>query len=387
MWYIISKIINIKSNFKPLKDNCFINKNNIKLSGNPDIINILYNAFQFININEYVKYIDLLFLCKDRLETNYDNINVMDYVNNNKILKCVFGPMLGMDAMRLSISSALKPLLQIADNKYYSYSPESTSITVSPTNDSLFGPWEMYLKSRGVLIVKNASLDKINIVNGKIKNIVISGKDIIANEYVMALSLHQINKHLCSYNSVTFTNMKKLENNLQLYFTINMYFTKTISSDCLHVVLIDEPWQPIIQRKKWPNEVMQKCRKDIQEVWNVGFLDYVPDKESGKILRECSREEAIQYGIRQIIKSRYFNELMSLNKVKYEDINAGYDVWYQFINSSTNFPYTNNTYGNLIADLNPKILNFQSLSIYVNHFSTTDWATSILGRPLAVFSL
>lgn len=369
IWYIFNNILCISDNFKTLKNNCLIS-GDIVSNGDPNISllsQILYNT----KFDNYYKFFDFLFLCKDRVINSYDHINALEYFDNNVIIKSILGPLQGLEAVKLSISSTMKNLYQINDSKIYSFSPTSTQITNMPTNDAIFEHWEKYLLKKNVTIKKNQEIQDIFIENDKIKYVVINSKKIYADEFIFACSLKPLNKILENkYNCTTFKNMKKLEQNMQMYFTINMYFNKKINMTCDNFVLLKEPWQPIIQRKiYWPKKIINNCKlneEQIKEIWNVGFLDYQKGS-NGKILRDCSLEEALQEGIRQIKHNKYIIDIMKNNDIDFDEVYMGHDIWHQFKNSSENFPIHPDNFSTIskIADLNPKFSVNQGTLHYI----------------------
>jgi hypothetical protein len=353
LMYIFKNKLQILDNFKKIENNCFIEKDT-KGDSHLDIYTMFKKLLNTTDFNQYYKITDILFLHKDRFapvrvedpqsnwsKTDYD-INALEHFDKNPIIQTILGPYLGMDANKVSYSGAMKNLYACSDNTKYSFTPTDVLLTKQPTSDDIFNHWETYLKGKGVKIFKNSEIHDIHINENKIDNIHINNNLLRADEYVFACSLRSIN-HLFNnkYSSDTFDNMKLLESDLQLYFTINIYFSEKITNtECEQQIIVDMPWKPIIQRKlSWSKSILDNCRmnnKQIQEVWNVGFLDYNVGKYNNKILRNCSIQEAIEEGILQVKNSEYVKSIIEENNRSFDDIYIGCEHWYQFKNDTNN---------------------------------------------------
>jgi hypothetical protein len=329
--YIFTEKLNILKNLKNIEGNCFI-KNNEFSDATLNFNTMISNLFESTPFKNYYKYTDFLLMDGDRIIRDYD-INAYEYFDKNPIVQTILGPLLGMDANKVSLAGSMKNLYSMRKSR-------PSSLTINPTNISVFNHWENYLINKGVSIYKNSSVENITIENNKITNITINHNVVNADEFIFALSLKSINKLFENkYKSNTLNNMKLLENNLQLYFTINIYFSKEIKDVmCPQSVIVDMPWLPIIQRKlSWSKDVMDKCyinNQKIKEVWNVGFLDYNKGKYNNKILRDCSLEEAIQEGLMQTKENNYIKSLFAKMGLTFDDIYIGCEHWYQFKNDS-----------------------------------------------------
>ncbi len=333
LFYVINKL-GIIDNFRELKNNCLVQENGkkhtlIDLTGPDLFMHVLQNE----SITDVGKYLKCLTICKDRAINDYRNIDLYNYTNHNPIVKTVAGPFLGMDASKVSVSGVLKNIYSTIDGKTYDFSPPATMVTKNPTQNALFDPWEAYLKSKGVKIYKNHQLEEINTKGDKIESIKINNQIINGNEFVFACSLTNLNNvivksTLFHKSNPTFEGMKKLEKDLQLYFTINLYFSEKIENNCCsQMVMVDMPWQPIIQIKQWDEKYLNECHK-IKEVWNVGFLDHYEGLLIKKKTSECTIEEAVKEGIYQIKNSKYIKSLFK--KESFDDLFMGSDYWYQF---------------------------------------------------------
>jgi uncharacterized protein with NAD-binding domain and iron-sulfur cluster len=364
-YHNLNKIIDeIKANdnFTYLSEPCIINTNNNVEYGNLSTYNLGKIIFKNSNFDLINKIMNILTISRERALNNYQNITAYNYFNKNPIIQSILGPFLGLDANKVSLSGYYQNLLSVVDNKKYHFTPKNTRITKYPTQESLFVPWVNYLKKNGVKIFTNSKLTDIIInSNGLIDSVIINGKNIKSDEYVFSLSLENINKIISRQPYFSNTQIKnsllKLENGLQLYYTINLYFSikldNNIKLKCNQLVLVDTPWKLIIQRKHtWTHKFMKNCKNtniQINDVFNVGFLDHNKGLLFGKILSQCSREEAIQEGIYQFKNSKYIKNLINQHDTTFNNIFISYEDWYEFKNNqngkltSTNPKFSINT--------------------------------------------
>jgi len=118
-----------------------------------------------------------------------------------------------------------------------------------------------------------------------------------------------------------------------------MYFSKKITNvECKQEIIVDMPWKPIIQRKlSWDKNVMDRCNFNgvkIEEVWNVGFLDYNKGRYNNKILSDCSLQEAIEEGVKQVKECPYIKGIIESMNETFDTIYIGCEHWHQFKNNS-----------------------------------------------------
>jgi uncharacterized protein with NAD-binding domain and iron-sulfur cluster len=329
--YLFKKLDIIK-NFDVLKHSCFIDKDtsySAELSFYNQIITLLKKS----DLSDIEKLLSLLLQSKERLINDYKDVNLLEYFNDNPVVKAIVGPFLGMDAKKVSLSGALKNLLSVQSVS----KTGDTLISKYPTQESMFDEWEKFLINKGVHIYKNRTLDDIYVKNNEISHLIIDKQMVKSDDYIFACSitplLRIINRHESLRSIKTLSNLNYLKDSLQLYFTVNLYFSEKLTKDknCSEMVILDMPWQPIIQKKRlWSNRYMNKC-KGIKDIWNVGFLDFFPGKYNNKILSECSIKEAVKEGIKQIKYSKFIKKLITQTGKKFDDLYVGNDYWYQFI--------------------------------------------------------
>jgi len=338
--------LKIKDEFVPLDSNCFIDNNKIE-SAYLGVTNQLYAMLSYMKFSNYYKVFEMFILSNERIFKEYD-INAYEHFDKNPIIQTILGPFLGMDANKVSLAGAMKNIYSTTDTKTYDFNPTSTSLlTKNPTSTSIFSHWEKYLRGKGVVIQTSYEVESVDILDNRINSIIVKSnmtserEHVVSDEYIFACSLEPILKLFeYKYTCATLEKMKTLKNDKQLYFTINMYFSKKITNrECKQEIIVDMPWKPIIQRKlTWDTDVMNRCNfkgVKIEEVWNVGFLDYNKGLYNHKILSDCSLEEAIKEGVNQVKENPYIRSIIAEMNEEFEGIYIGAEHWYQFKNNSS----------------------------------------------------
>jgi len=353
--YII-KAIGAEARFEILKGSCIINGDKPD-NGALHPLNLAYQSWKQGRLSTLSKLLGLTTLCKERAINEYDHINAYEYLDRNPILQTVLGPFFGLEANKVSLSAFLKNALSTSQKATYAFSPPETRISKYPTQQSLFIPWRDYLLAHGVRIFVNSPLTSIEVQGPIIKGITINGKAKTADEYIMALSLSDLLSVVGPplSRSKTMNNLRGLLPSLQLYYTINIYFSEELGSHdsekdsptyCAELILVDMPWKPIIQKKRrWKGTYIQDCDPQIKDVWNVGFLDYNPGLYHKKILRQCTKREAIEEGLHQLRHSQYVQGLLRALGKSFDEVFLGLEDWYQF---------TDQTPDHHLVSLNPK---------------------------------
>lgn len=351
--------LGIDDNFVPVNP-CLIDLKDIEKSGKffvSDLAKVLIanGDIKFAN-----KLAELSTMCRERAINDYHDVSALDYFDQNMILPTLIGPYLGLEPTKLSLSAFYKVILALVDRNH-----SMTRITKYPTRETLFIPWENYLKSKGVKIFVNSPVQSINIENNRVSNVTINGNNITSEQFIFACSLKNFNRLLDNtqfFNNLSIkNNLKQLESGLQLYYTINMYFSISLEHKselkCNELTLTNTPWRLVIQRKYlWGDKFLKECNQPIKDVFNVAFIDNIKGSLYGKTLSECTREEAIEEGIYQFKTNQYIQNLFAEHQVKFEDVFLGYEDWYEYHND----PKT----GKLVVD-NPKFSVNVGLSKYM----------------------
>lgn len=353
--FIINEI-GARDNFRLIEKSCVINNSDINYE-ELSVTHLLHLIVKYGSIKTVIKIAELFCMSKERVFNEYDNINALEYFDNNIIIKVIIGPFLGLDAMKVSLSGLMKNIYSLFGQKIdYDFIPKTRVLSKYPTQESLFKPWIEYLKRKGVKMITNTEIDNIKLdINKDIDTIYTKNNEIIkADAYIFSCSLQSIinimetNKNLKSYKITN--NLNKLRDNLQLYFTMNFYFNMEVGDDCTEMVITEMAWLPIIQKKRtWKNNYLNNCNSKIKDVWNVGFIDNIEGISIKKKLSDCSKEEAIKEGIYQVSNSKYIKNILNRYNLTFDDIFIGIETWYEFKNDknnkliSTNPKYSLNT--------------------------------------------
>jgi hypothetical protein len=323
-----------------MTDACIIKGADVN-DGKLNVSNLLSQIVEYGDWITTIKLVHVITMCKERVITEYDDINALKYFNNNLIIKSIIGPFLGLDAERVSLSGFMKNIYSVCATDKKSFSPETTMLSKYPTQESLFIPWKKFLEDRGVKIYTKSALEQIKTNNNLISSVVMNNNNsIVADEYVFACSISpliramQTNPYFIS--RPTFSNLVKLEQNLQLYFTMNLYLKEELGgTECTELVIVDAPWMPIIQKKRtWKDGgYLDKCANNIKDVWNIGLLDNIVGTLHKKILSKCSKEEAIEEGFYQLKQSEYIKKILAERGYEsLDDVVVDTEVWYEFQN-------------------------------------------------------
>ena len=362
----IIKEMGIEGNFIHLH-NCFIDR---AAQVKPSIVNILAQCAKDKDWELIGRFAKLLCECKARVIYDYDDVNANDYFKRNEFVRFVLGPYLGLDTTKVSLSSFLKFFFSMQNN-----ANGRSQITEAPTQQALFEPWVRYLEGKGVRFHLSAALSKVNRTEAadRIESVVIAGETVTADEYIFACSLKPLNKIL-EPTCPTFAKMRRLENGLQLYYAMNVNFSKETSADaCGQITLIDTPWQLIINKKReWKPDTLSKCHPSVKESWNIAAVDGLEGGLHKKVLSACSKEEAQSEILDQIQNSEYIQGL-DLQILNVED-------WPQFENDvKGRLTVTNPKFSPNVGNLRSMPLTSQPDDIPRNMHLAGYYVTSTMG--------
>jgi len=297
--------------------------------GGLSVTNLLEAAVKHGHFKFVDKMLGLGTICKERAINEYDNVNAYEFFEHDALAMSILGPFLGLDAAKTSLSGFYKNVISTTVGKGI------TKVSKHPTQISLFEPWKKYLLDRDVCIENNSAITGVNMTeHNTIDSVEINGETVFADEFIFACSLRSVNDIFYSISdSKTFKDMRLLESSLQLYYTINIYFSEEIGlgdDKCVEFCIIDMPWQPIVQKKRrWKEGALGQCDPAIADVWNVGFIDNINGIKIKKNLRDCSKAEAIEEGMYQLKNSEYLKILLKGKSL--DDVIIGIEDWYQFV--------------------------------------------------------
>ena len=92
----IFKKLNILKNFDKLKYSCFV-KDNKSFSAEFSFFNQLYHIIKDSNIQ---KILDIFLQSKERVINEYQNVSILEYTDNNPVVKAIIGPALSVRRCR-----------------------------------------------------------------------------------------------------------------------------------------------------------------------------------------------------------------------------------------------------------------------------------------------
>jgi len=351
--------INAKKNFYVVKENdtCSFNQKN----GEVNLINIFY----YLNWEQTFKVLNLFFLCKDRLVTNYHNITAFSYFGKNKFLDMILGPYSGQEPTKVTLSALTKFTYSYYDKPHINDNfSNRNKLTKYSTSDSLFNPWKKYLQNKGVKIYENNKLTNITYSNGRINNLTINNKTYNANEIVFACSLKPLleifNKNNYLKNTIINKKMNILGSGQQFYISVNFYWKKDIIKDkkC-HIYTFPNGWMPvIIERFIYSDYLENNCNKNIKEVWNIGIADYVLGNYVKKFTSQCTFEEIVYEIKMNIMNSEHFKNYFDFENNTWDDYFYDYefdDRYYKKLPSTEKFSINKGIEENLLSNNEPEL--------------------------------
>lgn len=282
----------------------------------------------------------LCFLPDTVLDFLYGNTSFIDFLGKNDLLIMIAGPILGQEAMKISVPAVIKAVRGMIVNTNDIHLTK-WRVTKYPPNEAIFKIWTNFLHAKGVKFILDTPVTSL-----KYKKKCWYVKTKLGykkyDKLIMACSLKtsiSLLKSQFSYTS-TYRNLIKMLPCLQNYLSVNFYFSEKFgempnfnwkTSKRTHIyIIIDKPWQPIIEVKTpiqgWNDMIKNDC-KSIGEIWNVGVLDYIKGDGINKFLRDCNYEEAIQETVHQVRTNSIISKLRSISGKSFDEIFLGCEVF------------------------------------------------------------
>lgn len=305
------------------------------------------NNFQ--NRSDYYKLwnklINMFLLSEKRLRENditfYDYIDPKDKATEDFAMEFV-APIIGMEAKKATLFCITKGW----EVTYMSRSIHTglfksgeVYVTNGPYSEVLFDPWAKYLVEQGVAIHTNTTVASLNYdtETKKITSIdTNTKKNIIADDFVICMDQSSVNKLL--RNNKELMDIKMLKNSTELmkygnemYFGMVLYFSEKFAPPLGTGCAQDQPWKVVIENfaASWEKKYTDSCNS--AEIIQASCLDLYPGL-NGKMLHECSVEEAIQETIRELQQSKLMKDLKTVSGKSVWDVFNGYDVWPEWVN-------------------------------------------------------
>jgi hypothetical protein len=339
---IISNIPN-NENGGTLRDNLIELPNyshEIQNKSGRKIVGMSNNLYSEKLKNIRYKMIEAFMMSDERLKEN--DITFYDYINpKNKISEdwCdeFTGPIMGMESRKVTLYCVIRGFEITYGKRSINFFGVSCQVYVAngPYSLVLFNPWKNYLIKKGVMIHTNTSIVDIHydeIINKITKITTDKGIDVIGDDYVLCVDQTSIaklikkNKKLMAIKM--FNNTSRLHNyGNTKWFSMNLYFSEQFSPKIGTACTQEQPWSLVLENysASWKDIYKKKC-VGIVEIIQVSAKDLVPGLY-GKILGNCSVEEAIKEIIDQLKRSKLFKTLKTDTGKHAFDTFMGYEIW------------------------------------------------------------
>ena len=349
---IVSKIPIPKEN-KTIRDNLVLlptyvhelkNKNGRQVAGGSTL-----DPKKFDNYGNYLKLINkivnMFIFSEERLKENditfYDYIDPPDQATEDFVMEFT-GPIIGMEAKKVTLFCIVKgfEVTYMGRNLQYGLFPKDKIFVANgPYSEVIFNPWVDYLVKKGVKIHTNSNITSIN-YDSKSKKIISidtdDEKNIEADDFIICMDQSAINKLLTKNEDLM--SIKMLENTTKLkkygnemYFGMVLHFSEKFDPEIGTGCTQEQPWKVVIENfsASWSEKYIKDCGS--KEIIQASCLD-LHKGLNGKMLHECSVEEAIDETITQLKQSDLMKDLKTVSGKSVWDVFTGYDVWPEWIN-------------------------------------------------------
>ena len=337
-----------------------------------------YNYKSSINIKDRIilYYLAISYLLSDKRREYYYSYNIEPILKKylskdgyNHIINFITGPGYGMNKNELSMGHLFHfPVISQINKKKYTHTHSSNEnnythhstdnwhVMNGPTNDVWIDPWIRHLKEKGVDILTNTELVKINYKKNNITSVEIKQNGIIyqlkAKEYILSINpFNTVDILRKSKMQGLYNNFKSLTDNTkskQISFRIGINKEIKYPIGNIAFVMNDSEfnitWYP--QEKHW------KHKPSIKSLWSGTIIDF---EKNGKLFNKnaehLDNEKLKKEIIYQILRSKSFRKLIYDNNGFYinkEDIEY-IEIWYEWnfnndIQEQTNKKWVNNIY-------------------------------------------
>lgn len=302
----------------------------------------------FKSPREYLKLINklgnaLLFSDK-RLKHNditfYDYIDPKEKATEDFIMEFV-GPIIGMEAKKATLFSVVKgwEITYISRSIQNGMGDTEIYVANGPYSEVIFNPWVEYLKKLGVKIYTNCNIETLNYdkYSNKVSSIDIENRGrVYADDFIMCIDqtalvkLLKPNKELMKMDM--FNNSTKLmQYGNEMYFGMVLYFSEKFDPPLGTGCVQEQPWKVVIENyaSSWNKKFVNHC--GAAEIIQASCLDLNPGLY-GKMLHECSVEEAVNETIDQLKLGKLTKDLKTITGKSIWDVFIGYDVWPDWVN-------------------------------------------------------
>jgi|TARA_B100001059_G_C17837171_1_gene589038 hypothetical protein len=281
----------------------------------------------------------------ERLQENditfYDYMDPQDQATINWVDEFV-GPILGMEARKATLFTVVKGWQVTYMSASLSNNFEQSDIYVAngPYSEVLFNPWVKHLMKQGVVIYPSTRVTSLN-YDADCNKILSMNTDtqgrVYGDDFVLCIDQTSLNKLLVKNSDLMNIPMLKRSTKLMkygnnLWFGMVLYFSEKFSPEIGTGCTQDQPWKIVLENfsASWRPEFVNKC--GVAEIVQVTVLDLVPGL-NGKVLHDCSVEEAVDETLKQLSQSKLMKTLRTKTGKSAWDTLVGFDIWPDWVNN------------------------------------------------------
>jgi hypothetical protein len=281
----------------------------------------------------------------ERLQENditfYDYMDPQDQATINFLDEFV-GPILGMEARKATLFTVIKGVEVTYMSPSYANRYKQCQIYVAngPYSEVLFNPWVKYLQTQGVVVHTNTYVTSLNydIDKNKITSIDTDTQGrIVGDDFVLCIDQTAIHRLLVQNTDlmnipILERSTKLREHGNMLWFGMVLYFSEKFSPKIGTGCAQDQPWKIVLENfsASWRPEFIREC--GVAEIVQVSAMNLVPGLY-GKMLQECSVEEATKEVLLQLQQSKLMMTLKTESGKPAFNSLCGYDVWPDWVNN------------------------------------------------------
>lgn len=195
-------------------------------------------------------------------------------------------------------------------------------VTIKPTSEAIFDPWQNLLQARGVVIHTQSAVSKLRIENDRVIAVEIltpQGIEIVYGDYfALNLPVEVLEMVLGDSNidedRFSLTNITKLRKGcLHMQLSFQLYFNTTVSlGDSNAFLLVESPWDLIVLSYDSVYQI-EICEKlpGVKGAWSVAACTaYVPGILFGKTMAECTEDEIKEELWAQLSRSQLLQKMV-----------------------------------------------------------------------------
>lgn len=225
-------------------------------------------------------------------------------------------------------------------NDYTTNASSNWHVMNQPTNEAWFDPWEKYLVSRGVKIIKDVGLKKIFVENNKVTGCLLTNDKLIrGDDYVLCINPFASetifeNSGLSNLKKI-FRQVNYLTDSRQVAFRLG--FDKRIKFPQKNIAFVfpDSDFNITLypQEESWKEDIKLDNNSKIKSLWSGTILELYSFSKMFNIQGyNLTKEQLTQEIIYQVLKSKSFQKLIFDSngfELKSSDITYT-EIWYEW---------------------------------------------------------